>query len=121
MGRRVFDKAEFYIRRGDRKRLRRLLNKRPQLRFSDESLVLLVLPIVSFGDERCVRYGVYVAAHFDALAATIGVSVGNGEASVLECVSMFIWRERLFLPVLCCYRSDHRKDRFLRSLLGAFA
>ena len=40
MGQRVFDKADFYIRRGDRKRLRRLLNKRPQLLRSDDSLLL---------------------------------------------------------------------------------
>ena len=40
LGQRVFDKADFYIRRGDRKRLRRLLNKRPQLLKSDDSLLL---------------------------------------------------------------------------------
>ena len=40
MGQRVFDKADFYIRRGDRKRLRRLLNKRPRLLESDDSLLL---------------------------------------------------------------------------------
>ena len=40
LGQRVFDKAEFYVRRGDRKRLRRLLNKRPQLLRSDDSLLL---------------------------------------------------------------------------------
>jgi ankyrin repeat protein len=40
LGTRVFHKAEFYIRRGNRKRLRRLLNKRPQLLRSDDSLVL---------------------------------------------------------------------------------
>jgi len=40
VGQRVFDKAWFYTRRGDRKRLRRLIAKRPQLRTSDESLIL---------------------------------------------------------------------------------
>ena len=40
LGRRVFDKADFYVRRGNRKRLRRLLNKRPQLLASDDSLLL---------------------------------------------------------------------------------
>ena len=40
LGQRVFDKADFYIRRGDRKRLRRLLYKRPQLLNSDDSLLL---------------------------------------------------------------------------------
>lgn len=40
MGQRVFDKAWFYTRRNDRKRLRRLIAKRPQLRTSNESLIL---------------------------------------------------------------------------------
>ena len=40
MGQRVFDKADFYARRGDRKRLRRLMNKRPHLLNSDDSLLL---------------------------------------------------------------------------------
>ncbi len=41
MGQRVYDKAWFYTRRNDRKRLRRLIAKRPQLRVSDESFLLL--------------------------------------------------------------------------------
>ncbi len=41
MGQRVFDKAEFYVRRSNRKRLRRLLNKHRYLLCSDESFLLL--------------------------------------------------------------------------------
>ena len=41
MGQRVFDKAEFYVRRGSRKRLRHLLKKHTYLLRSDESFVLL--------------------------------------------------------------------------------
>lgn len=40
MGLRVWNKADFYIRRGDRKRLRRLMNKRPQLLNPTGSLLL---------------------------------------------------------------------------------
>lgn len=42
MGHRLIDKAEFYIRRGDRKRLRRLLNKRPKLLRSGDTHILFV-------------------------------------------------------------------------------
>jgi ankyrin repeat protein len=41
MGQRVYDKAEFYVRRGSRKRLRRLLKKHSYLLRSDESFILL--------------------------------------------------------------------------------
>ena len=41
MGQRVYEKAWFYTRRGNRKRLRRLIAKRPDLRTSDESCLLL--------------------------------------------------------------------------------
>lgn len=40
MGKRVFDKADFYLRRGDRKRLRRLLCKHPYLLNSQNSMLV---------------------------------------------------------------------------------
>jgi len=40
LGQRVYDKACFYARRNERRRLRRLIDKRPQLRTSHNSLLL---------------------------------------------------------------------------------
>ena len=40
VGRRVFDKADFYLRRGDRKRLGRLLRKHPYLLNSQKSMLI---------------------------------------------------------------------------------
>lgn len=40
MGQRVFDKAEYYVRRGNRKRVRALLKKHPYLRQSHDSLLV---------------------------------------------------------------------------------
>ena len=42
LGIRLTNKAEFYIRRGDKKRLRRLLNKRPQLLRPGDTYLLFV-------------------------------------------------------------------------------
>ena len=40
MGQRVFDKADFYVRRGNRKRLRHLIGKHRYLMHSDEALLV---------------------------------------------------------------------------------
>jgi uncharacterized protein len=40
MGKRVFDKADFYLRRGDRKRLGRLLRKHPYMSNSQNSMLV---------------------------------------------------------------------------------
>jgi ankyrin repeat protein len=40
MGKRIFDKADFYLRRGDRKRLGRLLRRHPYLLNSQNSMLV---------------------------------------------------------------------------------
>jgi len=101
LGQRVFDKAEFYIRRGDRKRLRRLLNKRPQLLQSDDSLVLfnaiwrqpsLVAWLLDSGVSPDCRLGpgsntplMQAAADGDVALVTLLLDYGAAVESINEC------------------------------------